>query len=542
MKTVTFLIPFLFGISSVKAQEGHQPGNTPNIQFSTDQVIQNKASEDQRNLRMASAYNGWLYAAYTINNTTTGVGGIYVSVSKDNGESWKKFVTYQFGSSFYSLTDVVIGGRDSTHLNVFIAGVLQNTANNTSTLYIDDFDGRTGSLLAGQVYHRSLGSLTVTDLSMACDYLFPAHGSAPFGVGLLYTLHGGASDSLLFTSSQNGGQTFAAVKPISTTQSFYRKISLAYGRSPSVIGGAYFAAWELLGSSVANAGHIYTAHCSSLNQTSWINPVCIDSLDANAVNQSCHPSISVQQSNSDNDQLDLSAMIVFESMPGGNQQNKNISCVFNKGAYSNGGWISFPVISTAENDMQPFTAFNPFTNLFMLTYLDSTDGKLPLLTQDMNLGKPGSWSTVTTQYNDQTSQLGAANPRIAVNIWLQQPTFIWITELPGTSHGVAMFDAAYSGLATGIVSGATNTFMLGTPFPNPSSGSIQIPITNDHSQPVWMEVYDMLGNTVREKQETELTPGNQLLTVDASKWNTGVYFCRLTTNEHSQTYRLVVQH
>lgn len=105
-----------------------------------------------------------------------------------------------------------------------------------------------------------------------------------------------------------------------------------------------------------------------------------------------------------------------------------------------------------------------------------------------------------------------------------------------------MFDAAYSGLATGIVSGATNTFMLGTPFPNPSSGSIQIPITNDHSQPVWMEVYDMLGNTVREKQETELTPGNQLLTVDASKWNTGVYFCRLTTNEHSQTYRLVVQH
>jgi hypothetical protein len=543
MKTFTLLIAMIAGaLASLGQVLAPMSNSTRESRFSTDQVIHSKPAEDQRNLRIASAFNGWLYAAYTINNATSGIGGVYVSVSKDNGASWKTFITYQFSNSIYSMTDITLGGKDSLHICVFVGGVLQNTTNGTSTIYVDNFDGRTGNLNAGQVFHRSLGTMSVTGLALASDYLFPANGAAPFGVGLLYSLHGGTKDSLLFAGSNNGGQSFSVNTRIASTSYSYRKVALAFGSSPSISGGSYFAAWELLATNTAMLGHIYTSH-SSISTSYWAHPICLDSLSPLSLNVARNPAISVQLSNTDNDLGDLSAVVAFESPGGGNMQDMNVLSAMSKRAFSDIGWLSFPIASTSKNELQPAVSFNSWTNKFETTYLDSTDGQLPFAEKDLNLGTQSPWSFLTAQFNDQTTAVGSAQPRIVVSPLLRQAGFVWLTTNPGTGHGVAMFDGEYAGIATGISStNQTVSNTVGNAFPNPANAMIRIPVSTEIAQPLLLEVYDLLGNSIRANELIGLSAGNQMIQLDVADLADGVYFCHIETGSVVKTIRFIVRH
>jgi hypothetical protein len=89
MKTLTLLIIFFTAGVSGSPQVLISGSNERSTAFSTDEVIHVKSSENQRNIRSTSAFNGWMYVAYTINDTSNSKGGIYVSFSKDNGLTWK---------------------------------------------------------------------------------------------------------------------------------------------------------------------------------------------------------------------------------------------------------------------------------------------------------------------------------------------------------------------------------------------------------------------------------------------------------------------
>jgi hypothetical protein len=544
MKTLLFLPVLMAGFFSAQAvNAAPQTHSSKEVQFSTDQVINNQSSVNQRNIHLASAFNGWLYAAYTINDTTNSKGGIYVSFSKDNGQSWKKFVTYQFNNSYYSMIDIVTGGNDTSHLNVFLAGVLRNTSSGATTIYADDFDGRNGNLLTGQVFSRALGTtLHVTDMALATDNLFPSPGSCPFGVGLLYAIQGGVKDSLCLAVSTNGGQTFGQRSCLAATDFSFRNVSLGYGRSPGVPDGSYYAAWELLQTPASKLGHIYTSHSITGTGLNWVTPICLDSLSPATNNMVRNPSVAIQQSNTSNDNNDLSAFVTFECAQAGNGSNMNVSGYVNSKAYFGTHWTFNQVTSGSANSLEPNAGFNPATNDFLITYYDSTNGRLPYAEQGFNFGGSGSWNPLSAQYNDLNTNLKAAYPRMAVSPTLQQAAFVWNSENAATGHGAGMFDAEFAGVATGISPASVSVNQIGRIYPNPASSDMQIPVLLAQSVPVEMTIYDLLGNIIRPLQIVSVSSDTRSISVNVSDLADGIYFCHLSAGNLSPTLRFVVHH
>jgi hypothetical protein len=532
MKTLTCIIALLLATFTLDAQNGNR------ADFGSDETIHIKTSENQRNIRLGSAFNGWMYA-YTINDTVASKGGIYVGFSKDNGVTWNKFVTYQFPNSRYPLTDLVVTGTDTAHLNVFLAGVLKNTVTSRYTLYIDRFDGRNGALLTGQVFVANPGLSQVTDISLASDYLLPGTGNQPYGVSMLYAQHNILRDSLFYVSSSDAGSTFHASKCIASAAAYMRKISLAYGKSSAYPGGAYFAAWDLIATPGKSFGHIYTSHSTSVTNI-WGVPLCMDSLSSSTNNLVRNPSIACQYSNSKNDSNGLSAIVTFERASGANLQNTNILGYYNMKAMSSTHWSIFSVSTAQEKDLSPNTIFDPSTNNFLLTYYDSTDGRLPYAKEGFNMATPSGWTYISNAYNDQNNNLKNAIPHVVFNLVLAQAGFVWIAENPNNHNGIAMFDAEYAGLATGIAAAPLSENRILMPYPNPASNYVEIPLTLDRLQGVEWIIYDMVGKEVMALQKTVFSFGNQILKQDLSSLPGGVYFLFVRAGVQSKTFRLLV--
>jgi len=537
VKVLTCFLALLFTDWGMAQSKENTEGR--GVLFSTDVIIHNKPSENQRSLRMASAFNGWLYVANTINDTSNQRGGIYVSFSKDNGATWTKFVTYVFNNSFYALTDIVVTGTDTSHLDVFLAGVYKSFPSLNNTLYMDKFDGRNGTLTTGQVFVRAVGLERVTDISLASDYLYPMSGMAPYSVGLLYTVSGGLKDSLLFSESTDGGNTFSVNQLISTTNGAYRKVSLAYGRSIG-ISGSYYAAWELMSSALSKLGHIYTSHTANKSSNNWFNPICLDSLSNSTLNLVCNPSIACQINNGLNDSANLTSLITFERAAGGNIHNMNVVGFYNKRASVGNIWNAFNVAATAENDKEPSSTFDPAENSFLLTYYDSTNGRLPYCVKALNMDSPSSWTMITPQYNDQTGNLKDASPHILMNPVLHTPGFAWIAENQGTKNGVILFDAFSAGLATGIQMHASAENKIALPYPNPASEFLLVPVSLELPDDVLVSVFDILGNEVGSEQVWHLAAGTENVSVALNHYPGGVYFCHIQAGSMSRTMRFVV--
>jgi len=545
MKTFIVLLALTTAVCSSQGQTParHYQAST-SVQFATDEIIHYKNSEDQRNIRLAIAFNGWMYAAYTHNDPVSEIGGIYVSCSKDNGVSWHRFVAYQFSASMYPMTDLIVAGNDTLNLKVFLAGVLHNINTGANSVYMDDFDGRTGSL-AGTVFQRQLGtSLHVTDIALATDYLYPGTSSSPYSVGFLYTVQGGPADSLMFTRSTDGGQSFSGSSVVSFTHHSLHKIALSYGRSPAVSSGSYFAAWEDFASPAASVGHIYVSHSNSVSSNSWQNPVCMDSVPSqtNYTNMCRNPAIAIQQGTMDNVNLDLSAVLLFEGASGGNLYNMDIVSAVNRQAYSASSWNLFAIAATGANETEPACCYNSYTNNFLLTYFDSTNGSLPYESQGINISSPLTWTELSLQYNDENTSLASPHPRIEVSPLLQQAAFVWVSENPVNGNGVALFDAEFSGLLTEIPSEINLENEIGLPYPVPANETIRISVTASKTLSITEEVYDILGNLVKSPTGVTLAPGTQSILIAVDDLPGGVYFAHFSGPGLNRSLRFVIQH
>lgn len=540
MKTFTFYIVALTFLFAVPTQAQHLSAKTERgVSFSTDIVVHNKSSENQRNLRTATAFNGWLYLSYTINDTNSQRGGIYVAFSKDNGLTWNKFVTYVFNNSFYALTDIAVAGTDTANLSVFLAGVFKNTSTQNYTLYMDKFDGRNGSLSQGQIFVRSLGTQSVTDLSIASDYQYPMAGAAPYSVGLLYTIHGGLKDSLLFAASMDGGSTFAIRQTLSATDGAFRKVSLAYGRS-AAYSGSYFAAWEMLTSAANKLGHIFTSHGSVQSNSGWLKPLCLDSLSPATLNLSRRPYIACQRNNTSNDSTNLTCVVTFEKAVGGTSSNMNVAGYFNKRASAGTWWSPFSLGTVTENELQPNIAFNAIENAFLLTYYDSTSGQLPFCSKNFNMASPNSWNQISPQFNDQTVNLKAANPKILLNTVTNTAGFAWVSENSSNGNGIILFDSESAGIATEITQNSADGNTISTAYPNPATDHMLIPVTLEREGLVKTSVYDILGKEMGGIQITEHPGGTENVRVALNNYPNGVYFCHIETGKMVRTFRFVL--
>jgi hypothetical protein len=73
--------------SSATTAESHFPAYTPPAVplYSTDVTINPQPAIDQNKVRIAVAFNGWLYAAYSFQDAATNEGGMTIMRSRTNG-------------------------------------------------------------------------------------------------------------------------------------------------------------------------------------------------------------------------------------------------------------------------------------------------------------------------------------------------------------------------------------------------------------------------------------------------------------------------
>ncbi|HEX5002791.1 MAG TPA: T9SS type A sorting domain-containing protein [Bacteroidia bacterium] len=86
-----------------------------------------------------------------------------------------------------------------------------------------------------------------------------------------------------------------------------------------------------------------------------------------------------------------------------------------------------------------------------------------------------------------------------------------------------------------ITSGAVSV------YPNPTAGDVHIDIDNPTAGTVIVAVYDLTGKLVEQLAPVELEAGSHSLTFDASGFESGIYFMKVTAEGWERTSKLIVE-
>lgn len=512
----------------------HANNKIESPQYFNDVIIESSAL-DQRNVKISSAFNGWLYAAYSTSNTSNGNGGINIRRSKNGGVSWTTFMTFSVPNVKYPVLDIVVAGTDTNNLTLFITGVNQNTSTGTSTIWFDKYNATTGAFLgqwANNVTYSS-GS-RVNDVAIASDYKFPAFGATPYSIGVLYSLFTPSVDSVIFVLSANGGSSQTYRYGVWGTGYYSRKVDLAYGRSLNGSNGRYFGVWERLTSSTARNGNIYTSRSSSTVGGAWITPKNLDSLSSSMIGLCRNPVIAVQHNNINNDSAATSAVVLVERDFTGTGSDYDVLGFYNKKAHYTNNWYRLDVINTGEKDNQPHIAYDPANNNFLAVYHDSTNHKLPYCVNGMNLTAPNTWGVIIGQYNDVTTNIVNPWPRVDISPPAVKTVHVWNSE--GTAKGVALFDAEYLVTAFKDVYEPVITSDI---YPNPASSSFNLSLQLKNANDVTMEIYDAKGQLMKQEVYNNLGSNVEVKTINIDDLANGVYIVKLTSEKISVSKKLV---
>lgn len=402
-----------------------------------DKVIYNYP-EFQTLADITTSFNGWTYCvvAYKNNNVN---GGYHLVMSKDNGVHWNTIENMDYNFGYTPALDIVVTGSDTNNLALYLAGTYRSFDNQSNTLFIKSYDGRTGTFIT-QNYSKDYADRAIYDVAIASDYLMPANGVTGYSVGVAYTCFSQFVDSANFVLSTNAGLTFSSPVNIANTPLYMRNISLAYGKSASATEGRYFVALDGFTSTDASNGQIFTCRNTG-GITSAFTPLQgLDFLDNSTMELCNNPVIAVSHG-VDNDSLSCTAIVVANRNTGG---NCDIVSFYNKRAYSNNFW-QYQGVATNTNtyDTNPDLFFESTLNTFLLTYADSTNSQLKQGAVSYNY--PTNYIIEPTYYNDFALGWTSAKtvPKVSKSPAKNYPEFAWITTsgVFGGSSGVGFYDA-----------------------------------------------------------------------------------------------------
>jgi hypothetical protein len=513
----------------------------PTNNYSNDVVINSSTTDNQRRVRLAVAFNGWLYAAFSTAEAATNAGGITIVSSRDNGQNWSLVDSYQLVNVRYPAHDLVVAGTDTNNLTLYMAGVRNDVVAGTYDLFIDTYNATSGAFV-DNVYLVSHGTSRVNDVSLATDYMTPAFNANPYSVGLLYSAYGSVRDSIIFVGSDDGGINWPIREIVQTSPYYSRTVSLGFGISYNNSNGRYTAAWEELGSASARYGNIYTSRNISQIDGSWLTPINLDSNLASSTPRQCaYPVIaSSMETSTDNDSSSFSTVILVQRDFNGDGTDMDVIGFYNKTVNTNNSWYRLDVANSGSNDdLNPDISYDPNNNNFLTVYYDSTNGKLPYAVNGINLVNPDTWTSITAQYNDVTTNLAAPFPRVEINPVTIQAAHVWTAE-GGGGRGVAMFDAEY--VITGVqASNAGAGGALDNLSPNPANSQATLQFTLVKSANVQLSVVNMAGQQLLE-QNIERNAGTWQTVFDVEQLPAGVYFIRMNLGDQVLTKRLVVAH
>lgn len=511
-------------------------GSSVSKLFANDIIIDNAPTINQRNVKLSVAFNGWVYTVFSTFDSVNNAGGFTFRSSKDNGITWQTIDSYSVPGVTYEAHDIVVAGTDTNNLTLYLVGIYHNPIGPNYSVFVDRYNATTGAFI-GSNFSKSYGTRKVYDVAIASDYRFPAVGTSPYSVGFIYSVYSSSLDSIYSQVSVDGGSTFSVTQPVAGTWGYFRKVSLAYGRSSSGSNGRYFAAWEQLGSSTARNGHIFTSRNQSTVDGTWITPVNLDSVSSTMINLCRNPQIASQFGIVDNDSASLTSVVLVERDYFGNGADYDLLGFYNKRSHYTNYWNRLDVVNSGENDLQPDISYDPVFGNFLATYYDSTNSKLPYIVNGFNLTTPSTWVTITPQYNDLTN-LRSAYPKVEINPVMNQTAHAWNAE--GVSgRGVAMFDAEYN--FTAIAESAKQD-LYHYVSPNPSSDVAYINFSLEQAMDVTISIYNAIGQKVEEKHLGHCQAGDYKEKFEVNSLENGAYIYQIFNGTKSFTNRFIVAH
>ncbi len=532
-----FVIPFL-SLNGIFAQSGTYPNSGLPLNpkssplFGKDIIINNQPFQNQENVCVCSAFNGWLFASYTYQTPQ----GPYESFLKstDNGITWEEMLNGIIGLPSEKITklDIIAQGGSLSDLKIFTA--ICNYDTNTMNGYVrvirwfgDPFSLDQKKFQIGFTY----------DIAFASDEVFPASGANPYSIAILYSTYSSAMDSIIMVTSSNGGDSFTSHRIIQISTKRFAKVSLSYGYSPSKSAGRYFAAWEEKDNISSTVGHIYTAHSEPNFDSPFTTPICLDNLDPTATNMCRNPVIACQFDDTDNDSANFTSMILYEKfIPSENRYD--ISGFYNLQDASSGYYRPISVSSSTNNKLQPDLQYNPYENNFMMTYYDPDGQKLPFLTNDRNLALPDSWMVVSEGYNESSS-LSDPKPQVKLNTTQLQGMNVWSKGIAG-SNSVAMFDAPYSTYTSTPLEKDSKSALKVRVYPNPCTNYFYLEFAGEVPSTINVRIIDALGQVKMSLEKQNCGQGFRNLRIDLDDIPNGAYLVGLESNTTKYFTRLMV--
>jgi hypothetical protein len=537
LSQILFTIAFLFSMYLLPAQtnlgflSGFPLKQVDSPLFGKDIVINDQPDQDQRNVVMCSAFNGWLFAAFVYDTLT--IKNILIMKSIDKGLHWSRFYCYQaaaLDNQIIPTIDLITSGNDQSNLKVFLGLICQDILNDGiagSAGNVIRFNGVTGEKEGGILSPSGPG---IKHLDLCSDVNYPANAASPGSIAILYSRYIYGIDSICIRTSSNGGISFDNWKGIAyhTGYPYYRKVSLAYGRSPLWNSGRYFATWEVFDYEFSETGHIYYAHSEPNYNSSFTTPFCLDSLDPSNINLCRNPLITCQYGEMDNDDSNLTSLILFENYNSATYTSDIIG-YYNKQSTLTNNFQPFSFPNPSPNNVQPDVAFNPYNSTFMATYFVSNDHKLSFLSHDFNMANPSSWNIASSGYNDGDNII-APYPKVNINFMQQEGMNTWIAEGPN-GKGIAMFDAPYS-TWTGISEiNKANEAGLISVYPNPCSNELEIVFELKKTEKVIIHVLSILGQNLGTVTNQFYSEGKHVVKINVSTFPAGTYLYNFNSGD-----------
>lgn len=503
------------------AQPGIPYKTGGSVLFGKDVVMSDVTTENQRNISICSAFNGWLYACFW---TPEPVGFSYsILRSTDNGINWTRIkrIPQTFTANlFITKMEIIACGSDDSSIKIFLGFIIYHPESVWGQALVSRFDGITGDfeeeILDDQFSYTH-------DLALASDVMFPAVNSTPNSIAVLYSKAESLSgeEKLVFCSSSNGGISFDSTQEIRASQTLhFSEVDLAYGRCHSKNNGTYFASWVEKGAWTDSLGHIYTSHTTPYFNSHFTAPFCLDSLDPGSINKCRRPVISCQVNDLDNDSSDITQITLFykfDIITG----THAIKGYYNKEASQTGQFMELSFINPNHLCVQPDICFNTSTSSFMVTYYDSTDRKLPFLTKDFNLVNPNTWTVASPGYNDSNNMTNPY-PKVGYNNEQQDGMNVWISDRV-VGNGEAMFDSPYSTYTGASTISYTGGIRLLGVSPNPCKSTVEIGFELPMAEYVTITISSITGKPMKCVTDQIYSSGKHQVSADISGLPQGIY-------------------
>lgn len=536
------LLSILFSVTLV-AQPGN-PGVPANPLtdsrspiFGKDIVINDQPGQNQQGVAVCSAFNGWLYSAFSYNNTDNQT-SVTIFRSTDNGITWGQFFDGSVGMPGITAPkiEIMACGSTETDLKLFIGILFYDTVFLGAGASVNRINGSSG-VLESLLFENN----NVRDFALANDNLYPAVSSNPYSIALLVSKLGTA-DSLILLTSSNGGTSFDNQKIVDLEPQYSpnisKKVGLSYGYSSSQSTGRYFAVWEKQNKySTADLGHVYSAHSEPHFNSPITIPVCLDCFDTSLTNRCNTPVIACQANDLANDSSNLTAIILFQKfIPASNEFA--LHSMYNMQATSSGYFKSMTIAPSIYPKLQADICYNPFDSNFVITCFSPTDHKLPLITNNFNLRNPDSWNIESQGYNDQPD-IEEPYPKVELNNLLHSTANVWI-ENRYSGNNSAMFDAQYS-TYTGLYDREVTISGEGIKiFPSPANSIATIEFESKSKGTASIKLFDQLGILVSSETRHTIHPGTNCLKFNVMALSTGIYLCTVESDGFITTGKFVV--